>query len=193
VFDQAGYGGASIDDVIERVGGSRRAIYSLFGSKRELFAAMVSELSSQAVDAVDLPEAAGQSVEAVLMEFGRRYLQLLTDPTTVSLYRAIVAEGTRFPELAATFFERGPGRLAGHIADILTEYVRQGVLDLADCRLAAEHFDGMIRDDLHFRVVLGLRPPPDAAEIERSVETAVRLFLDGCRAPAATHPPAGGP
>src|SRR5581483_6020626 len=48
VFDQAGYGGGSLDQVIERVGGSRRAIYSLFGSKRALFAAMVTELSSQA-------------------------------------------------------------------------------------------------------------------------------------------------
>jgi hypothetical protein len=58
-------------------------------------------------------------------------------------------------------------------------------LELTDSQLAAELFVGMLRGDLHLRVVLGLRPPPDDAEKERFVHAAVRTFLDGCRTPGA--------
>ena len=42
---ELGYAGASIDAVIERVGGSKRAIYSYFGGKKELFEAIVMQVS----------------------------------------------------------------------------------------------------------------------------------------------------
>jgi TetR/AcrR family transcriptional regulator, mexJK operon transcriptional repressor len=183
VFDQAGYAAGSLDQVIERVGGSRRAVYSLFGGKRELFAAMATDLANRAVEGLAPSRIQGQSVEMVLLDFGRRVLGLLTEPTSVVLYRAIVAEGTRFPDLVATFFEHGPGRASAYLAQVLDEFARRGTLKLTDSQLAAELFVGMLRGDLHLRVVLGLRPPPDDAEIERFVHAAVRTFLDGCRTP----------
>jgi TetR/AcrR family transcriptional regulator, mexJK operon transcriptional repressor len=183
VFDRAGYSAASLDQVIERVGGSRRAIYSLFGSKRDLFAAMATDLANRAVEALAPARIEGQSVDKVLLDFGQRVLRLLTEPTSVVLYRAIVAEGTRFPDLVATFFEHGPGRASAHLAEVLDQFERHGTLDMADSTLAAELFVGMLRSDLYLRVVLGLRPPPDDAEIERFVHAAVRTFLDGCRTP----------
>jgi hypothetical protein len=39
----------------------------------------------------------------------------------------------------------------------------------------------MLRDDLHLKTVLGLRPPARPAEIEASAQQATRIFLDGCR------------
>ena len=185
VFDQAGYAAGSLDQVIERVGGSRRAIYSLFGGKRELFAAMATDLADRAVGGLASSRIEGQSVETVLLDFGRRVLGLLTEPTSVVLYRAIVAEAPRFPDLVATFFEHGPGRASAQLAQVLDEFARRGTLNLTDSMLAAELFVGMLRGDLHLRVVLGLRPAPDDAEIERFVHAAVGIFLDGCRAPGA--------
>lgn len=37
----------------------------------------------------------------------------------------------------------------------------------------------MIRGNLHLRVMLGLRGPPDAAEREALVTSVVDIFLDG--------------
>ena len=59
--------------------------------------------------------------------------------------------------------------------------VKPGELRIRNVRLAAEHFIGMLRDDLHLKVVLGLRPPPGPREIEETVRHAVDIFLDGCR------------
>jgi AcrR family transcriptional regulator len=181
VFFEAGYEGASIEAVIERVGGSKRAIYSHFGGKKELFEALVVEASRQALEALSPAELAGLDLEAALLAFGQRVLDAVMTPMTLALYRTIVAEGTRFPSLAHIFFEGGPGRAAARLAIVLEEFRAKGEIDIEDCGRAAQHFIGMLRDDLHLQVVLGLRPRPGQTEIEQSVRQATRIFLDGCR------------
>jgi AcrR family transcriptional regulator len=181
VFFEQGYEGASIEAVIERVGGSKRAIYSHFGGKKELFAAIVTDTSSRALAALSPAEISGRNLEDTLLSFGRRLLEILMTPATLSLYRTIVAEGVRFPELSQVFFEGGPGRAAARLAAVLEEFRERGEIDMKDTTRAAEHFIGMLRDDLHLKTVLGLRPPAGPAEIEASAQQATRIFLDGCR------------
>jgi hypothetical protein len=45
----------------------------------------------------------------------------------------------------------------------------------------ADQFVGMIRDNLHLQVVLGLRPPPSVKEAREVVYAAVEIFLNGVR------------
>jgi AcrR family transcriptional regulator len=181
VFFEQGYEGTSIEAVIERVGGSKRAIYSHFGGKKELFAAIVTENSSRALAALSPAEMRGQNLEDTLLSFGRSYLEVLMTPAALALYRAIVAEGIRFPELSQVFFETGPGRAAARLATVLEEFRERSEIDIKDTTRAAEHFIGMLRDDLHLKTALGLRPPPKATEIEASVRQATGIFLNGCR------------
>ena len=189
VFFEAGYEGASIEAVIEKVGGSKRAIYSHFGGKKELFAALVTEASSRALVALAPEEIATHDLEGTLLAFGRQVTAVVMSPTTVALYRAIIAEGTRFPELARTFFEGGPGRASAALAAVLEEFRQRGEIEVEDSRRAAEQFIGMLRDDLHLQVVLGLRSAPDVSEMDLSVRQAVQIFLNGCRAKSATKQP----
>src|SRR3546814_7665339 len=88
-------------------------------------------------------------------------------------------EALRFPELAKDFFDKGPGRASDRLAEVLAEARDRGEIDLDDCHAAADHFVGMFRDNLHLRVVLGLRPPPSPAEAEAAVTSAVGIFLHG--------------
>jgi AcrR family transcriptional regulator len=185
LFFESGYQGASIEALIERVGGSKRAVYSHFGGKKELFTALVTEASSRALAALAPEKIATHDLESTLLAFGRQVSDVVMSPTTLGLYRVVVAEGIRFPDLARAFFDGGPGRASARLAGVLEEFRRRGEIEVEDSRRAAEHFIGMLRDDLHLRVVLGLRPPPDAAEIDLSVRQAVGIFLDGCRTKAA--------
>lgn len=180
VFLESGYAGASIDAVIERAGGSKRAVYSHFGGKQELFAAIVREVSSGALAALERDERLGRDARATLLDFGLRVLPLLMTPAFVALYRLVVAEAARFPELAQAFYAGGPGRAAEGLTRALREFERRGELRVPDCRRAAEHFIGMLRDDVHLQVVLGVRPTPTRRETERAVREVVDLFLDGC-------------
>jgi len=181
VFFEAGYKGTSIDAVIEKVGGSKRAIYSYFGSKKELFAAIVTELSNRALAALEPDELGGHDVQAVLTDFGQRVLEVVMSPTTLALYRAVVAEGTRFPELAEVFFNNGPGRASVRLTEVLEQFKHKGQIEVEDCQLAAEYFIGMLRSDRHLRTTMGLQEPPGEMERNQMVQQAVKIFLDGCK------------
>jgi AcrR family transcriptional regulator len=179
VFFEEGFKGASIDAVIARVGGSKRAIYSLFGSKEALFAAIVTENAHRALEGLEGEVAGGHDPRTMLEEFGGRLLEVLMSPTTLALFRAVIGEGMRFPELAKAFYENAPARAAQRLGEVLDQYAKIGQVDVQDSFRAAEHFIGMIRGDLFLSVVLGLRAAPDAREARALVAEATHIFLDG--------------
>ncbi|BAI99114.1 TetR family transcriptional regulator [Sphingobium sp. TA15] len=179
VFFEQGYAATSIDAIIERIGGSKRNIYNEFGNKEGLFTALVSESADTALSALSVGGFEGRSLNEVLLEFGRRLLEIYMSPGLIGVYRSIMPEALRFPELAKDFFDKGPGRASDRLAEVLAEARDRGEIDLDDCHAAADHFVGMFRDNLHLRVVLGLRPPPSPAEAEAAVTSAVGIFLHG--------------
>ena len=179
VFFEQGYAATSIDAIIERSGGSKRTIYNEFGSKEGLFTALVSENADTALSALTVDSLEGRGLNEVLHEFGSRLLAIYMSPGLIGVYRSIMPEAVRFPELAKDFFDKGPGRASDRLAEILEESRDRGEINLEDCRSAADHFVGMFRDNLHLSVVLGLRPPPSPAEAEAAVKSAVGIFLHG--------------
>lgn len=191
VFFEQGYAATSIDAIIERLGGSKRTIYSEFGSKEGLFTALVSESADTALSALSVEGFEGRSLSEVLLEFGRRLLAIYMSPGLIGVYRSIMPEAGRFPELARDFFEKGPGRASDRLAEVLEEARDRGEIELEDCRGAADHFVGMFRDNLHLRVVLGLRPPPSPAEAEAAVTSTVGIFLHGIYGVDRTGRPKG--
>ncbi|MBR0821470.1 TetR/AcrR family transcriptional regulator C-terminal domain-containing protein [Bradyrhizobium liaoningense] len=85
----------------------------------------------------------------------------------------------RIPKLAKAFYDKGPGRASDRLAEVLEKAKARGEIQIGDCHAAADHFVGMLRDNLHLRVILGLRPPPSAAEAEAVVASTVNIFLYG--------------
>lgn len=181
VFFKSGFAGASIDEVIAKVGGSKRTIYDYFGSKEALFAAIVREFPAGALPPLAAEELSTHNLETLLRDVGRRYLEVIMSPPALALYRTMVGEGLRFPELAKAFFDSGPGRASASLGAALEQRLAAWRLTVDDCDRAAEQFLGMIRDDLHLRVVLGLRKPPGPKEAERTIDQAVAIFVRGCR------------
>lgn len=182
VFFEAGFKGASIDAVIARVGGSKRAIYGLFGSKEALFAAIVTENAQRALEGLGEEIAGGHDPRTMLEDFGARLLEVLMSPMTLALFRAMIGEGMRFPELAKAFYDNAPARAARRLGEVLDQYAKIGQIEVADSFRAAEHFIGMIRGDLFLSVVLGLRAPPEPSEAHALVSEVTHIFLDGVAA-----------
>jgi AcrR family transcriptional regulator len=179
VFFEQGYAATNIDAIIERLGGSKRSIYNEFGSKEGLFTALVSELADDALASLAEDQIQGRDLRETLLKFGCRMMALYMEPPLLGVYRCIVSEARRFPELARTVYERGPGRAALRLTEVLEAATRSGQAHIDDCAAAANHFAGMLRGNLHLRVVMRLRPAPGAAEIETFVVSAVDVFLNG--------------
>ena len=49
--------------------------------------------------------------------------------------------------------------------------------------MTRNRFAGLLRDNLHLRVLLGLEPPPDEAASAAAVEDAVDIFMHGVTIP----------
>ena len=179
VFFEQGYAATSIDAIIERLGGSKRNIYNEFRNKEGLFVALVSASAQSAVATLSVDLSESHSLREVLMAFGRQLMVLYTSPALLGAYRAVVSEAQRFPKLAKAFYEQGPGRTEDRLAEVLRKAVERGDACIDDCAIAASHFMGMLRDNLHLKMLLGLMEPPAARQVENVVTVAVDIFLKG--------------
>jgi AcrR family transcriptional regulator len=181
VFLENGYGGATIDLVIERAGASKATVYSFFGGKDGLFAAIVEERAERILSAFGDPEVVDSDVLAALAHIARRYMEVVMAPDAVGLYRLIIAEGVRFPELARTFHQLGPDRTNAHLAGTLSVWRERGLIRLDDPQLAAVQFFDSVSGDLHRRAMAGIIPQDLGAAIQRSIDNAVQVLWNGIR------------
>ncbi|MFG1428862.1 TetR/AcrR family transcriptional regulator C-terminal domain-containing protein [Roseixanthobacter glucoisosaccharinicivorans] len=187
VFFEQGYAATSIDSIIERLGGSKRNIYNEFGSKEGLFTALVEENANAILAGLSLAAVEHRDLRETLLDFGRRLMRIYLSPALLGVYRTIVSEGLRFPKLAQAFYDKGPARASFHLCEMLEKAKREGEVEIEDCAAAADHFAGMLRDNLYLRVVLGISPPPTAREIEAAVTSAVDIFLNGVTVRSRGH------
>ena len=117
-------------------------------------------------------------LEADLRELARRQLTRVMEPRLLALRRLVIGEASRFPELGRLFYERGPGRTITALAASFERLAQRGLLVLGDPQLAAAHFNWLIMSvPLNRAMLLGDDEPPSPAELQRSGDAGVRVFL----------------
>lgn len=193
IFLQFGYGAATMDMIAAEAGVSKQTVYNHFQSKEGLFKAAIEELTSALMAPLVVRDAAKSTPERELRRLGRDFLTLMLRPAALALYRLIVAESARFPELGGAIYAVGAGRMLGLLADYLAWETRNGRLSVADPELAAEQFVGMLTGRLQLRALLGACATPGADELERRVDHVVACFLalhaaQGWQTAAAARP-----
>jgi len=177
VFAADGYEGASMAAIAAEAGVSKGTLYNYFPSKAALFTAFVREECRRKLAHVfDLAEPDG-APEAVLRSVGRRMLEVMISPVGQTIYRVVIAEATRFPELARAFFDAGPARAIGSLAEWLALQTERGQLRVPDPEFAAEQFFCLCQTRLVLRQKLGLLATPGKGEIARVVDAAAAMFL----------------
>lgn len=178
VFLESGYSGATIDLVVARANASKATIYSYFGGKEGLFIAIVEERTEQVISCLFAQDLSDADIPCALAQIARRLLMASMTPEAIGIYRLILSEGFRFPDVARTFYRLGPDRVAGHLARILADWRDRGLIVIADPQLAATQFLTVALGELHLRTVAGLPPAPEHldAAIERNVRNAVEPF-----------------
>jgi AcrR family transcriptional regulator len=176
VFFEHGYTGTSMSAIAARLGGSKGTLYNYFKSKEELFEAQVRELCGTAATFILASTAEGSPVET-LSVFGERYLTHLYSEQTVKLFRILVAESRRNPELGRMFYEVGPARGRRGLESYLQAAQARGLVDPPDCALAADQFLSLCKGPAHLQFLLNLIPAPSPQEIRLHVERAVGAFM----------------
>ncbi|HUK60834.1 MAG TPA: TetR/AcrR family transcriptional regulator [Stellaceae bacterium] len=178
LFLSDGFGATSIEAVAQACRISKRTFYHRFRDKPDLFRAVVRRLIADWARPFEARVEAGGALEDVLGGAARQILKAALSPEALQLYRLLIAEAPRFPELARIIAESSAAA-NGRLADLFVAEHERGTLAL-DPRHAAEQFTNLVIAGPRRRA-LGLGPVLGTAELETWAAGAVRLFLDGAR------------
>jgi AcrR family transcriptional regulator len=181
VFLEYGYAGATIDLVVARIGASKATIYSFFGGKEGLFSALIEERTEHILAGFKDIEIGTVDVRNGLAHLAQQYMDVVMSPDAIELYRLILAEGPRFPDLVKSFFRIGPDRVTARVASDLRLWAQQGRISADDPDRIAAQFLDTVRGELHVRVMAGLRPDDLAKAIKGNIDHAVRTFWRAVR------------
>jgi AcrR family transcriptional regulator len=181
LFLTEGYGATSIEAIARRARIAKRTFYSRFDDKAGLFGAVVHRMVERMRPSDDTGLFDGGTLEEILTRLARFILSAALSPPALALHRVILAEATRFPELAAVVTEQGGSREAvTRIAALLERATGAGELALENTSFAAAQFLQMVVA-LPQRRALGLATPMTPSELEAWAHDTVALFLNGCR------------
>ena len=179
LFLENGLNGTSIEAIADEAGVAKRFIYARYADKGELFVAAIERFVEEQLSpllSLEIPEV---PAETGLYELGRRMLAVALLPEPLSVYRTLVIEASRFPNLAQLFIKRNRERALGGLTRVLSTFAQRGEIELGDPQLMTEHFFILVVGVAQRLALIGVREDPPQAE--RRLKAAIRLFLDGCR------------
>ena len=174
-FLELGFAATSMDLVAAGAGVSKATIYAHFVGKEDLFSAVIHRRCGGDLWAAEAWPLEG-GARVTLTAAATRLMELMTAPDTLAMYRVVIAEAARQPDLARAFWEAGPGQGKARLSAVFEELSRRGDLDTPDPWAAADQFAGMLRAEIFHRTLLGL-PSPEGRSAEATIAAAVETIL----------------
>jgi AcrR family transcriptional regulator len=172
-----GYGGTSLTRIVKAAGISKTTLYARFGSKEDLFRAIVQQQIERLSAVTALRSRKGPLALAEgLKAYGNRTLEISLEGDLLEVNRLIYSESARFPELGTAAAERSQRGIADAAAFIAACAESEGI-PCRDPQSVATTFIVMLRG-WYVDVLLSNRPI-SVRERQRWVETAVTMLLTG--------------
>jgi len=177
IFLSTGYAAASMDAISQAAGVSKATVYNHFVGKEALFGAIIEAQCQTLLSPLMTSGIRTREPNVALRAIADRFIELVMSETALALYRVVMAEAPRFPELAHVFYDNGPAQAISGLAAYLSEQSDLGRLDISDATTAAEQFLSLLTGYPHVRTILGVTPSPRAQEISRHIASTVDVFL----------------
>ena len=170
-----GLGGTTLDRVSAEGGIAKMTLYRHFPSKEALFEGLVTatceymreELENAPPADIDKPAANRLADEL------RAFTAALIEPDALALYRLIVADGWRFPDLARVFDQSGMRVIRRRIAALLET---GGVPANRSAQVAGDVV-ALALGDAYQRAVLGIVEEGDDDAFAQQIDAAVKYGL----------------
>jgi AcrR family transcriptional regulator len=176
IFLEKGYEETSTADIARRAKVSKRELYSNFSDKRDILAAVITDLQNHMQAEANISWSSSEDIKTVLMKAGSQILAFIHSERFANLFRIVAAESFRDPVSAQKFYLLGPGIGRTNTAAYLKRHMHAGDLRKTDPLQAADDFlDLVISARYLTAVVLGQN---QKVPLPRShVKHAVEVFL----------------
>jgi len=176
-FLDHGYSGTSMSAIAAALGGSKGTLWSYFPSKEELFTAVIDHASTLFREQLSEILDPRGDLATILRNFGVRLLEKVTSPSAIALYRLVLAEAGRFPEIGQIFYERAPRLTAALLADFLRGAIERGQLRQEPPLEVAQAFMHLCVSRLQQQLLMGLALDLSKEDLQQEAARAVPLFL----------------
>jgi TetR/AcrR family transcriptional regulator of autoinduction and epiphytic fitness len=175
LFFEQGYERTSLAQIARRADLSTATLFKRFPTKAALFEAIVEEFwSTDASCTGAMPQ--GDPGKA-LRKIGVDYAHRMRRPEMQAIYRLIVAETPRFPDLGRLLFDKAKGPFLTQLMQYLGSEMEKGVLHIADPETASLQFLGLIAGRAFWPELLGPGCGGDEAAVVGIVDEATELML----------------
>jgi AcrR family transcriptional regulator len=177
-FVQKGYAATRLEDVAARAGVTKGTIYFYFENKEQVFVAMVRELSRPVhVQAEEFAENSSSTAP----EFLRAYLCFLyrilaTDPRSREIFRLLIAEANRFPELVDEHHRNFMGPVVRRLRQVLEDGASKGEIRQ---QTVLEFPELLLAPALSLNIWMLLFSDRLPIDMDRHFEVAVDLLFNG--------------
>jgi TetR/AcrR family transcriptional regulator, mexJK operon transcriptional repressor len=178
-----GFAGTSTDQIAAGAAASKQTIYKRFGDKAGLFHALVDDfLTRVRAQIVEVDVAGFATAEEAVRVLARRLADSILDKRVQRLRRLIIAEAVRFPDIGRQYYDGAFTVTLAALADVLGALDARGLLRISDTGAAADHLAGLVLWVPSNRIMMtGRFDSVSAEEIDRAVESAVRVFVAAYR------------
>jgi AcrR family transcriptional regulator len=173
VFLAKGYVSTTMADIAQAAGMSKKTIYQVFDSEKELFdALMIDRLAVLRIQ----PEDAGRPPAVVLGGVLLDMARFVLSPKQIALTRLILAEIASTPEVGDVMKVRCV-QVERTMQNWLALQVSRGIFDIPDIPSAAAMLFGAAFGDFHWHLMLQLGEAPTEAVVRARIERLVAVFM----------------
>jgi len=182
VFLEFGYEQANMAEIVRRAGGSLSTLYAQFGGKKGLFEAMIDARVELVTQQMQLELAAHAPVRQGLQRIGEHFLTLHASPQSIDIFRLMVSQSKKFPDMAEAWNKRATEGVRKALAIYLEDRANAGEIRIANYEIAASVFLDLVRARIQFRALGVPSYVASEADIREAVDRAVKVFTGGIEA-----------
>jgi TetR/AcrR family transcriptional regulator, mexJK operon transcriptional repressor len=179
LFLERGYDQVSIDEIVRRIGGSKRTLYERFGGKAGLFEMVIKAYCARVHRDMFAGIKEHEDIEKQLVVIGTHFLGMILHPSILEQHRLMVSMGRNFPSVAQMFFQAGPQRAYDLIASWIEKQQEAGKIARGDAAAMAELFLDMLTGKHQLALLTSSFESSSKKHIAATVKAAARIFLRG--------------
>lgn len=173
LFLRKGYSGVSMEEIARESAVAKQTLYSYFNSKNDLFRAIIRNQSECFFALLPQNDNAVVNIEGFLYQVGETAMDMLFKRDTLELYRLVVAEVPRFPDIGELYWQAGPQALIERMVNFLQNH---GLAKDA-AETATEQFLSLTCGHMLSMALLRKNYRPTKKEKEERIARAVSTFF----------------
>jgi TetR/AcrR family transcriptional regulator, mexJK operon transcriptional repressor len=179
VFLEKGFLLTSMDAIAAKAGISKVTVYNHFADKKQLFEhVMAVHCANLAQGQKLISYSPNESPQYLLETYAHRMVDLLLDQKSVALMRLVIGEAGRFSELSSALWPHGKLPMHEEFKNYLLAEQTAGRLVIENVQLAVHQFFGLIKENLVWPTLMGVKTNGAAATRQLIIKQSVAMFVE---------------